>query len=342
MFPIRTIEIEKNWDEPDYRIYRDMSVLTSDPESSILLPENPLISELNRWARNVTYLQVGFATSGGGASAFRTIAILETMAHKGLWVDVFAGLSGGAVIGAFLAADEANGLDRVVNKAKKSGPILPSTMISTKPIEHLVNEELGFKRVGQTSLRFGAATAELCNDGDKPARQIIREGTLGQAVRASGALPILFAPCSVDGRRFTDGMAATIVPTDVAIEHGADIVLSVNCIPGPDRTNPYDESLLGRLAYLTPIGRAIDSWTWISFLVQNASKAYAHGADVFFEFLPDKISSMEPVKWWQADKIRDAAWNEQARIIDAVEDLRDVWIKKHKAITGQDYTNFPP
>ena len=338
MAQMETVEIGAHWAQNNFRINRDLSVLTADPDNPRRLPADPLYRQLNRWARNVTNLQVGFATSGGGASAYRTIAILKILERNQMWVDVFAGLSGGAVIGAFYAGDEDKGLEKAIEQGAKMGRAsLPLMMMSTKSLESKIDKALGYQRINQTSMRLGMATTELPAGQGAPLSQLVCEGTIGQAARASGALPVMFAPTIINGQRFSDGMAAAIVPTEVAIEFGADVLLSCSCVPGPDRTNPFGDSYLGRIAYQTPLGRAIDSWTWINYMVQKASAAFRHGADVYYEFDPSPISSLEPMRWRDAAAICRAGWAEEDKIQEAVHDLKVAWDVKHKALTGEDY-----
>ncbi len=48
------------------------------------------------------------------------------------------------------------------------------------------------------------------------------------AVRASAALPLAYRPVEIDGRQYIDGGIHTTAPIDVAIDHGADLIICVN------------------------------------------------------------------------------------------------------------------
>jgi predicted acylesterase/phospholipase RssA len=321
--PIQTEELDEH--HRHHRLHRDATILSACREHADRLPESPAAIQINRWGRNVANRQIGFTTSGGGACAYRTIAILDELAAAGIPVDVFGGLSGGAVIGAYYAGDECGGLHTVLARGKEFGKVVPALMISTKPMEAIVDKDFSYQRVGDTSVRFFAVTTEL-REGKPPRADIVTGGTLGQAVRVSGSLPLGFAPTVIDGKRFADGMASAIVPTYVAINHGADVTMACNCVPGPNSTNPFSSSWLGRMLYNdTPLGRLIDYSTWVFFLTQNASTAYGQGSDVFFQFDPERITTLESMHWGEAYAIYGKAKTERKRIKKAVDELKECW-----------------
>lgn len=55
----------------------------------------------------------------------------------------------------------------------------------------------------------------------------IRSGRVGDAVRASIAIPVLLRPWEIDGRLLVDGGASDPLPVSIAIREGADIILAM-------------------------------------------------------------------------------------------------------------------
>lgn len=55
----------------------------------------------------------------------------------------------------------------------------------------------------------------------------LSEGDIFNSVRASLAIPMIFPPWEIDGSLLVDGAASNPLPIDVAIQHGADIVLAM-------------------------------------------------------------------------------------------------------------------
>ncbi|WP_322059094.1 patatin-like phospholipase family protein [Paraburkholderia sp. J63] len=68
----------------------------------------------------------------------------------------------------------------------------------------------------------------VATDLETGERVVLRNGSLALAVRASMAVPGLFAPVKLDGRTLIDGGAASNLPIDVAREMGADVVIAVD------------------------------------------------------------------------------------------------------------------
>ncbi|MBI3768844.1 MAG: hypothetical protein HY271_10180 [Deltaproteobacteria bacterium] len=234
-----------------------------------------------RWARSVTNRRVGVALSGGGACAYRALPLIEMLRRLGVPIDLFSGVSGGALIGAYYCKDGIVGLKR----ARSCGPrFLLATigaMLWSGFIERLVDVDLGGTRVEELEVLFLPVTTALA---DPPAARVVVSGTLGEAVRASGSAPVAFGPTRKGGVRYADGATATMIPAKVLSDYGADLVLACNCIPGPKYGNPFGTYLLGRLVYeYTPVGRLIDGWVASSFLLTTASRLAGTDAQVYWE-----------------------------------------------------------
>lgn len=338
------LEVESVYDRTNLRFSRDKTVLTASTTNSSDLPDPPLKAEIDRWVRNVMNKQIGFASSGGGASAYRLIALIRLMYaadplypnKKPMPIDVFSGLSGGSLIGAYLAGNEPDffgnsndGLKQSLARGDYFARRLPQALLTTRPIQEIVDQDLNYQQVGDTSVRFHAVTTHMSMNeppGTPPQAMVVVGGSLGQAVRASSALPLGFAPTMINGKRYTDGMASTIVPSHVTIDHGADVVIACNCLPGPDSTNPFSNSQIGRFVYNTTIlGRYIDMFTWINFMVQNASHEAGHWVDAYFQFEPASITSFEFLRWGDAYKILEKAYMEKSDILAEVQRLQEEW-----------------
>lgn len=306
------------------RLFRDACTLALDPEAlsakwrawdlsgrpTAFVDAVPSADKkrAQRWGRAVTNRRVGVAVSGGGASAYRVTALLEALDGRGVPVDVLAGLSGGALVGAYYCHGGFDGL----RHAAAMGPLfqvaLPVVLVTSWPMELLIDLDLGFRRVEDLDVRFVPLTTELPPFGP-PRSTVVVEGTIGEGVRASGCLPPAFAPMQRHGNRYTDGGAASLVPARIVRDCGADLVVACNVIAGAARSNPLDAiPVLGALLHdWTPIGRLIDVWTWYTFMWARASRRFGEEADVFVEFEPQDIPFVECFLWAMADEIADRA-----------------------------------
>jgi NTE family protein len=301
------------------------TALGGAPKPFLTAVDSSIADGARRWARAVTNERYGVALSGGGAAAFRSVAVLEAMADNSYHVDVLGGLSGGALVGAYYCAHRsARGVERF---ARDRGPllqvILPVVFLTTYPLELLVDFDLNYARVEDCPIRFAAVTTALSLEPKTPpVTKVVERGTFGEAVRASGTLPPAFAPTEKNRERFTDGGAASMVPSRVVRDCGADYVLAANLIPGPENSNPFEDYRLGRFAReRTPIGRLLDMWTWYAYLWSQASREAGDEADVFFDFKPEAVSFLDCFNWWGAEDIVRRARGESARIDDDVRRL---------------------
>jgi predicted acylesterase/phospholipase RssA len=278
-----------------------------------------------RWGRAVTNRRIGFALSGGGACAYRAGPVLEYLERAGIPIDVFAGLSGGALVGAFYCHSGLAGFNRLV----ALGPVIqltaPLAMVTTWPLEAVIDAMLGGTGVEDLEIRFAAVGVAL-PPTDLPMTAVVVRGTVGEAVRVSGTLPPVFAETVKGGMRYTDGGAGTIVPAQVARDFGADIVLACNAIPGPSRSNPLPEWLARALTIGVPLlQRQIDFFAWHSYFWRQASHRFLREADAAFEFKPEDLSLMEAGMWLRSRNIVEDAKSEIPRITEVVQDMYTKW-----------------
>jgi predicted acylesterase/phospholipase RssA len=156
-------------------------------------------------------------------------------------------------------------------------------------------------------MRFAPVTVAL-PDTDRPQAGVVVKGSLGAAVRTSGALPPSFAPTIKNWVRYADGGAGTAVPARVTRDFGADVTMAVNAIPGPQRGNQYGGLPGGWLLHQMPIlGRMLDSYTWYAFFWEQTSAEFGREAEVFVDFEPQWFPMLESSAFVFAQWIADAA-----------------------------------
>ena len=112
---------------------------------------------------------------------------------------------------------------------------LPTGIYSGRGIEHYVAEALADP---DRSDDFRLLDAELyltATDLDTTERVVFGEGEwadvpISAAVAASGALPMIYEPVTINGREFIDGGMRSTTNVDVAVEHGAKFIIVINPI----------------------------------------------------------------------------------------------------------------
>lgn len=105
---------------------------------------------------------------------------------------------------------------------------LPAGLIGGQNVLNLLNGlAVGYQEpvyFGNLPIPFACVAADLATG--KPV--VLKEGILPVAMRATMAIPGVFAPVNMDGRVLVDGGILNNFPVDVAREMGADIVIGVD------------------------------------------------------------------------------------------------------------------
>lgn len=268
-------------------------------------------TSMDRWARAVTNRQVGMALSAGGASAYRMVPLIRSFAEElEIPIDVVAGAAGGTLIGAYYSAEGLRGLDKAIAQGQAFTLLGLGAFPSSGVMRAKVNWDLGAARIESLEVRCVPLTTVL-DDRNAPVTHAVVAGTLGEAVSASGCVPVLCAPRIARRRRYAGGEMAFPAPARVLREHGADVVFAVNCVPGPTVGNPLPRYLdawapfgLGDLlSSLTPLGRAIDAWVGTAFLRQQSSRAMEADAHVHLEPQLSGTSPLESLAFYDAARL---------------------------------------
>ncbi len=220
--------------------------------------------------RPVKKMKVGLVLSGGGARGLAHIGVLKALEEYGIPIDLIVGASIGSVIGGFFAAGySAEDIVRIVHNIDWQNLFTDETyrtqlFVSQKniPRRHVV--QLRFDGLipyipasisqGQKVLqilysRLLKANFQAANNFDNlripfravatdlltGQRVVLGRGDLAEAMNASMAVPLLFAPVEWSDKLLVDGGVTDNLPVDVAKELGAQFVIAV------DATSPLRE-----------------------------------------------------------------------------------------------------
>ncbi len=181
--------------------------------------------------------KIGLALGSGAARGLAHIGVLEALEKEGIPVDIIAGTSAGAAIGALYAqgrsARHIKELALEMNW-KKRAPLmdfsLPRTgFIKGRKIQNLLTSFIGGDiKFSDLKLPLACVAADITTGEEV----VIDQGSVSEAVRASISIPVIFSVVGWGGRYLVDGGIVNPVPVSVAREMGADFVIAVNVIPG--------------------------------------------------------------------------------------------------------------
>jgi len=174
--------------------------------------------------------KLGLALGAGGAKGLAHIGVLQVFKENGIKIDLIAGSSMGALIGAAFAA----GTD-IDLLAKLAATLQRSLFIDISvPRFGLLKGEkaLGLIRLLTRSKKFTELElplAVVATDIERGEPVVFREqGDVAQAVRASISIPGIFNPVRLGDRLLVDGAVTDRLPVAVLKEMGADYVVAVD------------------------------------------------------------------------------------------------------------------
>ncbi len=174
--------------------------------------------------------RIGLALGSGSARGWAHIGVIRALEGAGIRPDLVCGTSIGALVGAAYAAGE---LDRFEDWVLGMGVRdvlalmdvrLGGGMLKGERLMDYFRRNFVDRPIEELSTPFGAVATALHTG----AEVWLREGSTVEAVRASIALPALFAPAVYEGRVIVDGGLVNPVPVSLARAMGADIVIAVD------------------------------------------------------------------------------------------------------------------
>jgi NTE family protein len=174
--------------------------------------------------------RIGLALGGGSARGWSHIGVIEVLEEAGIYAEVVAGCSIGAVVGGCYAAGKLDALKDFalsLTRRRVLGLLdvrLGSGLIAGDRLRQRLENDLADRRIDGLPLRFGSVATELGTGHEV----WLTRGPLVEAVRASYALPGVFPPVRLDSRLLMDGTLVNPVPVGLARSLGADLVICVN------------------------------------------------------------------------------------------------------------------
>ena len=225
-----------------------------DPDAR---PTGSYHADLRRLAREIGGRLLGLALSSGAAKGLSQIGVIQVLEENGIEVDVVAGSSMGAYIGAIWNSGK-NGvqLEAIAREMESHwafwsliDPAFPPRQgfVRGFAVKRRLMRSIGHVRFAelQRPLRVLAANLETLE------RTVFASGEVASAVHASIAVPGICVPVKLNGESYVDGGIVDPLPVDVLREMGVSRIIAVNAIPTSDRIR-YCLQAEHELAQLSP------------------------------------------------------------------------------------------
>jgi len=180
--------------------------------------------------------KIGLALGGGAARGLAHIGVLEVLQEEGIPIDMIAGTSAGAAVGAMYAQGKDFSLIKKLatdmhwkRLTSLVDLALPKTgFIEGKKITALIQTILGGDiKFGDLKIPLACVATDIVTGEEV----VIKQGSVLEGVRASISVPAIFTIVKWEGRYLVDGGLANPVPVSALKEMGADFIIAVNVMP---------------------------------------------------------------------------------------------------------------
>lgn len=203
--------------------------------------------------------RIGIALGGGSARGYAHIGVLATLEKHGLGPDLIVGTSFGAVVGALYAAGHSVAQLRHDASVMRRRHLLPQLLdfgLHRAALFEGRRLEAYFDALteGRTFSDLDIPMIIVATDVDTGERVLLKEGSLARALRASTAMPGVFWPVEVNGRRLVDGGLGAPVPLETLDEFDVDIRVGVGAGMTADDSPAIQ---LAQRLMQTPMGKGL-------------------------------------------------------------------------------------
>ncbi len=193
-------------------------------------------------ARELAGVRIGLALGAGAARGWSHIGVLKILEEEGIHIDMIAGTSMGALVGAIYAAlgSVEHLMEHTINRFTTRSMARKGIFDYTLPLK-------GFLR-GRKAMNLVANAVNHSDFMDlliptyivgvdilKGEEVLFDTGDVSKAVRSSLSVPAIFAPFRHNGRWMVDGGLLNPVPVNILEQKGADKIIAV-CVENPNST----------------------------------------------------------------------------------------------------------
>jgi NTE family protein len=195
--------------------------------------------DIRRLAREIARRRVGLALSSGGARGLAHIGVIQVLEENGIEVDVVAGCSMGAYVGAVWAYGcDGQLMEKLAREVEHRWGLFELIDPFILPRQGFLRGEKVKRRLKRSigDVHFSELVRPLrivATNLNTLERTVFSSGEVASAVHASAAIPGACAPVNLGGVLYIDGGISDPLPVDVLEEMGIEKIIAVNTIPTP-------------------------------------------------------------------------------------------------------------
>jgi NTE family protein len=197
-------------------------------------PQAAKVRNLWEWVQDLVHRlgrkpKIGLALGSGSAWGVAHVGVLSAFKELNIPISYLSGCSAGSFVGALYAGGvegkdlEAYGIKYGWRDAGRLSYVPTMGLATNDRMASYLDKRIGNPEFKDLRLPFYVVATNLTTGRLK----VFDEGPVIPAVRASCAMPGIFAPVSIDGELYCDGGVLDMVPCDILRKAGADLVIGV-------------------------------------------------------------------------------------------------------------------
>ncbi len=234
-------------------------------------------------------MDITVALGGGGVKGNAHSGVLRVLQQEGFHIRALAGTSAGGLWGAlFLAGNSPNEIDKIMAELDShtiyardhdDGPGL----LGTAGIREMLRMKIGSLQFEDLTMPFAVTAVDI----EQAESVTIKSGSICDAVLATIAVPGIFPPHEINGRKLIDGGVMNPVPVSVARSFFPyhPVVAVVLAPPVNTWSNPNVSRLLPSIPYLS---------TYLGKLrISQAMNIYLRSVEIGSALLTDMHMELE-------------------------------------------------
>lgn len=272
--------------------------------------------------------RIGLALGGGGARGYAHLGVLKAFREANIPIDVIAGTSMGAVVGAAYASGYR--IDELIDMALQirwrrlvslADPTIPRQgVIAGNRLEKYFDALTMGREFNQLEKTLIVVAADIATGEEVR----INSGPVARALRASTAVPGIFCPVKSGRRILVDGSVTSPVPLAAAAEAGAAVVVAVDVCSPVDRTDVLVQAwkcwkeMPSKKAYR--LTGAPGFWRFLKPVLPESINIVSRSLDLYDRYVNTSPRVTPSVRrWLLRPAVEDVRWYEFHRVRECIQ-----------------------